>query len=118
MAAGKTQFTGSQSLLVGRNRACRAQSAMVLLEEVVVAWWRFPKDTVLLTLALLTLRRSLKLFRAVAKMRHRGGSLSMQANIFIVKERRCTPEKYGCVHWRSEIDPLNISSELFSFMKF
>lgn len=92
MAAGKTQFIGFQSLLVGRNRAYRAQSATIL------AWGLFPKDTVLLILALLTLRRSLKLFRAAAETRYHGGSLLMQANIFVGKERQCTPEKYDYVH--------------------
>ena len=88
MAGGKTPFIGFQSLPVGRNRASRAQIAMILLKETVSAWKRFPKDTVLLILALLTLPRSLKLFGAAAKTSHRDGSPSMQANIFVRKKPR------------------------------
>ena len=63
---------------------------MILLIEAVSAWKRFLKDTALLILALLTLRRSLKLFGAAAEPSHRGGSLSMQRNIFVRNEQRFT----------------------------
>jgi hypothetical protein len=98
MAAGKIPFIGFQSLPLGRNRAYRIQNATILLKEPVVMWKRFPKDTVLLILVLLTRRQSSKLFRAATETKHRGGSLSMRANIFVGKERRCTPEKYEWVH--------------------
>ena len=90
MAAGKTPFIGCQSLPVARGRTYRARTVMILLTEVVSAWKRFLKDTALLVLALLTLRRSLKLFGAAAEPSHRGGSLSMQANTFVRNEQRCT----------------------------
>ena len=70
MAAGKIRFIGFQSLLIGSNRAYRVQNATILLKEAIIAWKRFPRDTVSLILALLTLRRSLKLFRAAAETRY------------------------------------------------
>lgn len=63
---------------------------MTLLMEAVSAWKRFLKDTVLLILALLTLRPSLKLLGAAADSSHRGGSLSMQENIFVRNEQLFT----------------------------
>jgi len=55
----------------------------------------------LLVLALLTLLQLFKLFRAAAKIRHRGGSLSMLANIFVEREWLCTPDNNLCVQLRS-----------------
>lgn len=86
MATGRIRFIGFQSLPIGRTRVARM---------------RYPKDTVLLILALLTLRRSLRLFRAAAEIRHRkDGSLLMQGIIFVGKERHCTPKKLKWVHPR------------------
>ena len=57
MAAGKIRFTGCQSLLTGRNRAYRDQNLTKLPKEEMKVRTPFPKDTVLLILALLTLPR-------------------------------------------------------------
>lgn len=124
MAAGKTPFIGFQSLPVGRNRAYRAQIAMILLMETVSAWKRFPKDTVLLILVLLTLPRSLKLFGAAAKTSHRDGSPSMQANIFVRKKQRFTIPTNDSDHVSTEllcvkssiIIPKLIGSEIYMFI--
>jgi len=96
MAVGKIRSIGCQSLLIGRNRAYRVQNSTILRKDAVVVWRRFPKDTILLILVLLILPQLLKLFRAAAETRHRGGNLLMQANIFIGKERLCTSEMYEC----------------------
>ena len=115
MAAGKIPFIGFQSLPIGRTRSYRVQNAAILLKEPVVARMRYPKDTVLLILALLTLRRSLKLFRAAAETRHRkGGSLLMQAIIFVGKERRCTPKKLKWVHLKKH-ERLTLLAPLCNF---
>ncbi len=67
---------------------------MILLKQAAVVWLRFPKDIVSLVSALLTLAQLLNLFRAAAETKHRrGGSLLMQANIFVRKDRLCTPER-------------------------
>jgi len=101
MAAGKIQFIECQSLLIGRNRAYRVQGSRILLKAAAVLWMQFPKDTVLLTSALLTLPQLLKLFRAAAETKHRrGGILLLQANISVGKERLCTPEKFEYVYLR------------------
>lgn len=67
MAAGRIRFIGFQSLLFGRNRAYGVPNATILVKEAMIAGNRFPRDTVSLILALLTLRRSLKLFRAATE---------------------------------------------------
>ena len=107
MAAGKIRFTGCQSLLTGRTRAYRVQNLTTLPKEEVIMWRPFPKDTVLLILALLTLPRRSKLFRAAAEIRHRGGSLSMQANILVGKERLCTPKKDKMCTLKKQCDQSN-----------
>ena len=88
MADGKIRFIGCQSLLIGMNRVYRAYTSTILLKDAVVVLRRFLKDTVLLGLALLTLRQLLKLFRAAAGTKH-GGSLFMQATMFVGKDRLC-----------------------------
>jgi hypothetical protein len=85
MADGKTQSTGCQSLLFGKNKAYRVQTPTISL-----------KDTVLLILAHRTLRQLLKPFRAAAGIKHRRNLLT-PANIFAGKERLCTPDMYECV---------------------
>lgn len=85
------RFIGCQSPLIGRNRAYRVQ-----IQRYCGKMWRFPKDRVLLILVLLTMPQLWKLFCAAAETRHRGGSLLMQANIFVGKERLCTFEMYEC----------------------
>ena len=77
-----------QSLLFGRNKAYRVPNATILVKEPTMAGKRFPRDTVSLILALLTLRRSLKLFRAATETSYQGdGSLLMRVNTFAGEER-------------------------------
>ena len=102
MVAGKIRFIGFQSLFIGRSSAYGFQNARILVKEATVAGKRFPRDIASLTLALLTLRRSLKLLRTATETRYRGGgSLLMQVKTFAEKERRCTLEAYECIHGRS-----------------
>jgi len=118
MAAGKIRFIGCQSLLIGRNRSYRVQTPMILLKQAAVVWLRFRKDIVSLVSALLTLPQLLKLFRAAAETKHRrGGSLLMQANIFVRKDRLCTPKKYWiCTFKKKQCNRsscVNTSAKLF-----
>ena len=126
MAAGKTPFIGCQSLPVTRNRTYRARTAILLLMKTFSARKRFLKDTVLLILALLTLRRSLKLFGAAAEPSHRGGSPSMQANIFVRNEQRFTiptndsdhvSTKFLCVKSSMIIPKLVVPGSCFSALR-
>ena len=98
MAAGKTPFIGCQSLLAATRSNYRARTAILPLMEVVTAWKRFLKDTVLLFSAPLTLRLSLKLSSAAAEPSHQGGSLSMQASISVRNGQRFTAPKNNTDH--------------------